>query len=98
MADGSEEEIIEETLVWTLYRAGCWGKGHLSEPKLMKSGFPPHLGIKTVKKVADKLRKQGLLSYAPTGREVKWWLNINLKSEIEQIVERRRKRLGIETF
>ncbi|MFH0835764.1 MAG: hypothetical protein V1834_01230 [Candidatus Micrarchaeota archaeon] len=88
-----DEQIIEETIVWTLYRAGCWGKGHLSETKLFKSGFPPHLGIKNVKKIGEKLRKRGLLVCAPTGREVKWWLNSNKQKEIEEVIERRKKRL-----
>ncbi|HIH20458.1 TPA: hypothetical protein HA244_04285 [Candidatus Micrarchaeota archaeon] len=70
----------------------------MSEPKLMKSGFPSHLGIKTVKNIAEKLRKQGILACAPTGREVKWWLNTTRMSDIGRIVDRRKRRLGIGGF
>lgn len=89
------ELLIEETLVWKLYRDGCWGKGHHSQTPLFTKGFPGHVSGQRVEKVADSLLKHGILYCRASGHEYQWSLNPEKKGQIELIVERRRKRLGL---
>ncbi len=90
----SLEELIEETLVWKLYRDGCWGAGHHSQTPLFTKGFPSHVSGKLVERIAEKLLKQGLLYKRASGHEWQWSLNPAKKAGVDAIVERRSRRLG----
>jgi len=76
---------ITKHLLKKLYRMGCWGKRHTCESNLPK-GFPQHLR-KDVLKVAEELRKNGFLVKHPTHHEHQWYLNWNMKKEIEEIIK-----------
>ncbi|MBI3587699.1 hypothetical protein HY995_01345 [Candidatus Micrarchaeota archaeon] len=95
MANESEIEVVEEILVWKLYRDGCWGKGHHSQTPLFTKGFPSHLGGKIVERVAEALLESGILYKHASGHEYQWSLNPARKEAVEAIVGRRSKRLGI---
>lgn len=89
------EEAIEETLVWKLYRDGCWGAGHHSQAPFLTKGFPSHVSGKLVERVAERLLKEGILYKRASGHEWQWSLNPAKKVEIDEIVNRRSRGLSI---
>ena len=89
------EDLIEETLLWKLYRDGCWGAGHHSQTPLLMKGFPSHVSGKIVLQVAQRLLRQGILYRRISGHEWQWSLNPAAKETVEKIIKRRSERLGI---
>jgi len=76
---------IEKALLRKLHKMGCWGQHHICESNLPK-GFPRHF-YKEVMKVADELRRKGLLVRRPSHHENQWYLNWDRKNEIEEIIK-----------
>lgn len=80
-----DDKELERILLKKLYTMGCWGTRHTSERNLPK-GFPSHLR-KRVLEIAGDLRKRGLLVKRPSSHDYQWYLNWNMKKEIEEILE-----------
>jgi len=77
-----DDKEIERILLKKLYIMGCWGTRHASERNLPK-GFPSHLR-KRVLEIAEELRKRGFLIKRPSSHDYQWYLNWNLKKEVEE--------------
>lgn len=79
MASDSELEI---KLIAKLRRIGAWGAHHICESNLQKR-FPKHERGRVLK-IAERLRKEGLLVKRPSSHEYQWFLNIMRREEIEK--------------
>ena len=82
-----EEIEAEEKLLFKLHKLGAWGTRHVSESNLQKS-FPPEFRGKRILKIAEKLRKEGLLYKRPSHHEHQWSLVWERKEEIEEKISR----------
>ena len=80
-----EQKEVERALLKKLYDLGCWGKHHVSESNLPK-GFPSDARGK-VKEAAEKLRKERLLVKRPSSHDYQWYLNFEMRQEIERRVK-----------
>jgi len=80
-----DDKEVERILLKKLYVMGCWDTRHTSERNLPK-GFPPHLR-KRVLEIAEELRKRGFLIKRPSSHDYQWYLNWNLKKEIEEKIK-----------
>ncbi|MFH1442676.1 MAG: hypothetical protein ABIG96_01460 [Candidatus Micrarchaeota archaeon] len=81
-----ENDEIANHLLLKLYRLGAWGTRHVSESNLQK-GFPPEARGKWLLRIAEDLRKQGLLFKRPSHHEYQWSLVWEMKPEIERRIE-----------
>jgi len=86
-----EDNNIKATILYHLRRKRIIGAKHTHYDTL-KMGFPSHLG-KDIKKIADKLIKEGFLIPKPTSYGLQVSLNKNRLSEIEDFI---RKILGFD--
>ena len=80
----SGEEKIKATLLYHLRRKKVIGGRHTGFDTL-KKGFPSHLG-KDVKKIAEKLVKDGFLITKPTSYGLQVSLNKDKLREIEDFI------------
>ncbi|MEK6954120.1 MAG: hypothetical protein AABX01_03875 [Candidatus Micrarchaeota archaeon] len=77
-----EEEEIACRLLMKLLRLRAWGAKHISESNLQK-GFPQQARGKIVLKVAEELRREGLLYKRPSSHDYQWSLVWERRTEIE---------------
>ena len=84
--DFNDEDNIKATLFYHLRRKKVIGGVHTPFDTL-KRGFPFHLG-KDIKKIAEKLIKQGFLVTKPTGYGLHVSLNKEKISEIEEFIKK----------
>ncbi|MBS3090206.1 hypothetical protein J4433_00370 [Candidatus Pacearchaeota archaeon] len=80
----SEYINISRVLIRKLYKSGCWGKGSLYEDEL-KDGFPQEEKGKVLV-VAHALIKQGILCKKPKKYGFKYYLNMERKNKIDEIL------------
>lgn len=83
--DVSDEEIKVE-LLRKLHDMKVGRKRHIYEPDLAK-GFPPNLR-KRFLKIAEDLRREGLLIKFPHSGEMVWQLNLNQIEEIKELIRK----------
>ena len=77
-----DEREVGWALLKKLYDMGCWGKHHVCESNLPK-GFPSDVRGR-VKDAAEKLRKEKLLVRRPSSHDYQWYLNFEMREEIER--------------
>ena len=82
----SDEDKIKATLLYHLRRKKVIGGVHTPFDTL-KKGFPSHIG-KDVKKIAEKLIKQGYIITKPTNNGLHVSLNKERLKEIEDFIKR----------
>ena len=75
---------ISKSLIRKLYKLGCWGKGSLYEDNL-KDGFPSE-DKGRVLIIANALVKQGILCKKPKKYGFKYYLNLERRDKINQII------------
>jgi len=80
----SDYITISKALIRKLYSSGCWGKGSLYEDHL-KDGFPAEEKGKVLV-VADALVKQGILIKKRKKYGFKYYLNIEKREKIKEIL------------
>jgi len=76
------EEEIACRLLLKLMRLRAWGARHISESNLQKGLLPQARGKRALK-VAEELRKEGLLYKRPSSHEYQWSLIWERRTEIE---------------
>jgi len=74
------EEELEAVLLHKFVLKGAWHSYHIYESDVPK-GFPPNIR-NDIMKVANSLKKKGLLKSWPHGREHVWTLNQERSEEI----------------
>lgn len=89
--DFNDEDKIKATIFYHLRRKKVIGGVHTPFDTLRR-GFPSHLG-KDIKKIAERLIKQGFLITKPTNQGAHVSLN---KEKIKEIEEFIKKVLGFE--
>ena len=75
---------ISKSLIRKLYKLGCWGKGSLYEDNL-KDGFPSEDKGKVLI-IANALVKQGILCKKPKKYGFKYYLSLERRDKINQII------------
>lgn len=81
-----EDDEVKATILYHLRRKRIIGAKHTSYDTL-KMGFPSHLG-KDVKKIADGLIKNGLITAKTTSYGLQVSLNKERLKEIEDFIKR----------
>jgi len=81
-----DENKIKATSLYNLRRKKVIGGVHTHFDTLTK-GFPSHIG-KDIKKIAQKLIKEGLILTKPTSYGLQVYLNKNKLKEIEEIIKK----------
>ena len=81
-----QDDEIVRTLLRKLLYMGKWGGAHTSFDNLPK-GFPKQLRG-AVKEAAKELIKRGLLLSKPTSYGLEVSLNVRMKKEIEELLQK----------
>ncbi len=84
--DFSGEDKIRATILYNLRRKKVIGGVHTHFDTL-KRGFPSHLG-KDIKKIANKLIKEGFIVTKPAPYGLQVSLNKNKLKEIEEFIKK----------
>lgn len=79
---GISKEEIEAALLHKFVMKGAWHKYHIYESDVPK-GFPPHIRNQVIQTLKE-LRRKGLITVFPHGREHVYVLNKNRADEILQ--------------
>ena len=80
------EEDLEAALLHKFVLKGAWQSYHIYESDVPK-GFPPNIR-NDIMKVAQNLKKKGLLVSWPHGREHVWILNKDKSADILEKLKR----------
>lgn len=86
----SEYIEISKVIIKKLYKGGCWGRGSLYQDNL-KDGFSQEDKGKVLE-VANALVKQRILGKKPKKYGFKYFLNVERKDKIEEIIFNDKKR------
>jgi len=82
---GVDDSKLRIWILYKLHRHGYWGKGHISADNLTKGQSP---GLKKqILNIADAMVKEGLLIRFPHGSETHYYLNKDMRVEIERLIE-----------
>jgi hypothetical protein len=80
----TDDNELAKELLTKLYRQRIWGRHHIREDNLAK-GFASHLRNR-VMRIAEELRRRGLLVRFPTSHGMQWHANWERIRDIEELI------------